>query len=79
MCLGIPMQIFSIDGTIARCSANGVAREVSLFLLQDRELKIDDFVMVHVGYAIEQVQEADALNTWQLHGQMAALGEKDDA
>lgn len=79
MCLGIPMQIISVDGTTARCSAKGIEREVSLFLLQNRSLNVGDFVMVHVGYAIEQVQEAQALSTWQLHEQMAASGEKNDA
>lgn len=79
MCLGIPMQILSIDGTTARCSANGVEREVSLFLLQDRSLNVHDFVMVHVGYAIEQVQEVEARSVWQLHDQMIALVDKNAA
>ena len=75
MCLGIPMQILSIDGTTARCSAKGVEREVSLFLLQDRVLQAGDFVMVHVGYAIEQVQEAAARSAWQLHDEMSSVEE----
>ena len=79
MCLGIPMQILSIDGTTARCSAKGVEREVSLFLLQDRALQVGDFVMVHVGYAIEQVQEAAARSAWQLHDEMADMESKPDA
>lgn len=70
MCLAIPMQILSIDGTTARCSANGVEREVSLFLMQDRPLCVGDFVMVHVGYAIEQVQAAEAQCRWQLFDEM---------
>ena len=77
MCLGIPMQILTIDGHIAHCSAKGVERNVSLFMLQDRNLQTGDFVMVHVGYAIEQVVEAEALKRWQLHDEMNALGEGD--
>lgn len=79
MCLGIPMQILSIDGSTARCSAKGVVREVSLFLLQDRALHAGDFVMVHVGYAIEQVQETVARTAWQLHDEMVSLASKRDA
>ncbi len=48
MCLGIPMEILEIDGFDAHCSAKGVTRDVSLFLLQDEPLAIGDFVMVHV-------------------------------
>ena len=77
MCLGIPMQILAIDGHNARCSAKGVEREVSLFMLQGRDLQVGDFVMVHVGYAIEQVLEAEALKRWQLHDEMNALAEDD--
>lgn len=66
MCLAIPMKIVDIDGYVARCEAKGVQRDVSLFMLQDEELSIDDFVMVHVGYAIQKVTEKDALSSWEL-------------
>ena len=75
MCLAIPMQILSIDGTTARCSANGVEREVSLFLMQQRQLTVGDFVMVHVGYGIEQVQAAEARRRWQLHDELDKLSD----
>ncbi len=58
MCLGIPMQIVSIDGYNARCTAKGVMREVSLFMLQDEHVAVDDFVMVHVGYALPEDDRA---------------------
>ena len=66
MCLGIPMQIVSIDGYNARCEAKGVFREVSLFLLQDEAVAIGDHVMVHVGYAIQTMTEQEARSTWEL-------------
>lgn len=66
MCLAIPMQIIEIDGYVARCEAKGVQRDVSLFMLQDEELAVDDFVMVHVGYAIQKVTEKDARSSWEL-------------
>ena len=74
------MQILTIDGTTARCSAKGVEREVSLFMLQDRKLVVGDFVMVHVGYAIELVIEEEARKRWQLHDELEQLGaEQGDA
>lgn len=54
MCLGIPMQIIAIDGYNARCEAKGVEREVSLFMLQDESVSVGDYVMIHVGYAIQK-------------------------
>jgi len=70
MCLAIPMQITQIDGFMARCAARGVEREVSLILLQDESVQIDDHVLIHVGYAIQKITAEDALSTWDLLDQM---------
>ena len=72
MCLGIPMQIKSIDGYTAHCEAKGVTRDVSLFMMQDDNLKTDDFIVVHVGYAIQKITKQDAQTAWQLYDQMLA-------
>jgi len=72
MCLGIPMQIKSIDGFIANCEAKGVHRDVSLFMLQDEEFQVDDYVVVHVGYAIQKITPREARTAWELYDQMLA-------
>ena len=66
MCLAIPMQIMHIDGNTARATARGVTRDVDLMLVQDHDLAVGDFVIVHVGYAIQRLEPDDALTTWQL-------------
>jgi len=71
MCLAIPMQITQIDGYRARCAARGVEREVSLFLLQDETIQIEDHVLIHVGYAIQKITAEEALSTWELLDQIA--------
>jgi hydrogenase expression/formation protein HypC len=70
MCLAIPMQITQIDGFMARCAARGVEREVSLFLLQDESVQIDDHVLIHVGYAIQKITAEEAFSTWELLDQI---------
>ena len=70
MCLGIPMQIKSIDGFTAQCEAKGVERDVSLFMMQDEKLNIDDFIVVHVGYAIQKISPQEAQTAWELYDQM---------
>jgi len=70
MCLGVPMQIIELDGFVARCTAKGVERDVSLFLVQDEHLEPGDFVMVHVGYAIQKMTPQDARSTWELVDEM---------
>jgi hydrogenase expression/formation protein HypC len=70
MCLAIPMQVIEIEGAMARCSAKGIERDVSLFLLQDGVVAPGDFVMVHIGYAIQKVAEPEARTAWDLYEQM---------
>lgn len=72
MCLGIPMQISAIDGFLARCNAKGVERDVSLFLMQDEGVAPGDFIMVHVGYAIQKMTEQDARSAWEVYDEMLA-------
>lgn len=72
MCLGIPMQIKSIDGFTARCEARGIERDVSLFMLQDEHFQVDDHVVVHVGYAIQKITPQEARTAWDLYDQMLA-------
>ena len=72
MCLGIPMQVREIDGFLARCEAKGVSRDVNLFLLQDDTLVPGDFVMVHVGYAIQKMTEQEARSAWEVYDEMLA-------
>jgi hydrogenase expression/formation protein HypC len=72
MCLGIPMQIKSIDGFMAHCEAKGVNRDVSLFMMQEEELNINDYIVVHVGYAIQRISEQEAQTAWELYDQMLA-------
>ena len=72
MCLGIPMKVLPIDGYNARCEAKGVEREVSLFMLQDEEVKPGDYVMIHVGYAIQKMTPQEARSAWEIFDQMLA-------
>lgn len=72
MCLGIPMKVIAVDGYLARCEAKGVERDVSLFMMQDEPVDIGEFVMVHVGYAIQKMTEQDARSAWEIYDQMLA-------
>ncbi len=73
MCLAIPMQITRLDGDTARAASRGIERDIDLMLIQDQALVVGDFVIVHVGYALQRLDPEDALATWRL------LDEMDDA
>jgi hydrogenase expression/formation protein HypC len=72
------MQINNIDGFVARCEAKGVFRDVNLFLLQDAGLQPGDYVLVHVGYALQKISEAHARSAWELYDEMLAAMPEDE-
>ena len=72
MCLTIPMQVVALDGFTARCQAKGVERDVSLFMLQHEPVQLGDYLIVHLGYAVQKVSEEAALLSWSLFDQILA-------
>ncbi|MGD8349923.1 MAG: HypC/HybG/HupF family hydrogenase formation chaperone, partial [Gammaproteobacteria bacterium] len=61
-------------GFNARCEAKGIERDVSLFMMQGDELEIGDFIVVHVGYAIQKITPQEARTAWELYDEMLAHG-----
>jgi hydrogenase expression/formation protein HypC len=75
MCLGIPGQlkeISDVNGHLARVDVSGVTRIVNIGLLEDEPLEPGDWVLIHVGFAMSKIDEAEAelaLASLQLMGQ----------
>jgi hydrogenase expression/formation protein HypC len=61
-----------ISGFMARCEAMGIEREVNLFMLQHENIIVGDYVIVHVGYAIQKMAPVEARTTWELIDEMLA-------
>ncbi len=66
MCLALPAQIVALDPVtnMATASVDNVKVEVSLTLVDD--VAIGDYVLVHVGYALNKIDEDEALKTLAL-------------
>ena len=66
MCLAIPAQVIEIDGAsdMATVSLGGVRKSISLALVDD--VSVDDFVLIHVGYALNKISEEEARKTLEL-------------
>jgi len=67
MCLAIPAQIVELvndEARIAKVEISGVRRNVSVALCP--EAGVDDWVLVHVGFALSRIDEADARETLEL-------------
>ncbi|MCW3984433.1 MAG: HypC/HybG/HupF family hydrogenase formation chaperone [Candidatus Bathyarchaeota archaeon] len=70
MCLAIPAKIMSLQGETAQVDfGQGVLREVNVSLV---EAKLGDYVLVHAGYAIQVLEEQEALETLSLWNDVIA-------
>lgn len=58
MCLGVPMQVKTIENEVATCEIDGVQREASLMMIDD--VQVGDYVLIHAGFAIEKIDEDEA-------------------
>ena len=69
MCLAIPAKIVEINGLMATVDVGGVRKDISLALVDD--VKVDDYVIVHVGYALNRLDPEEAEATLKLFQQIA--------
>jgi hydrogenase expression/formation protein HypC len=72
MCLAIPVRVVElVAGETAVVDAGGVRKEISLALVED--VAVGDYVILHVGYALQKLDEAEALRTLELFAQIGDL------
>lgn len=64
MCLSLPGKIVEIKGEIARVDYGGITKEANISFVKN--VSVDDFVLVHVGFAIEKVDETQAREMYSL-------------
>lgn len=74
MCLAVPVQVIGVYGDEAEVDIGGVRRRVSIVLTP--EVKAGDYVLLHTGYAINVIDEAEAQETLQILAQMAEIDEE---
>ncbi|MBU6950244.1 HypC/HybG/HupF family hydrogenase formation chaperone [Hahella sp. HN01] len=75
MCLAIPVQVESLlDNDEALVDIGGLKKRISLALVED--VRVGDYVILHVGYALSKIDEDEALRTLALFDEMQALQEE---
>lgn len=80
MCLGIPGCIVSIDNAddlVATVDVSGVRRQINISCIVDEEHPVEscvgDWVLVHVGFAMSRINEAEAAETLRLLQELGEL------
>jgi hydrogenase expression/formation protein HypC len=66
MCLAIPgkiVEIVNVENQIAKVDVGGVRRNINIGMLDENEVAIGDYVLIHVGFAMTKIDEKEAKET----------------
>ncbi|UCE95976.1 MAG: HypC/HybG/HupF family hydrogenase formation chaperone [Candidatus Bathyarchaeota archaeon] len=74
MCLAIPARVVEVEGDLAKVDfGEGVFREVNVALVN---VKLDEYVLVHAGYAIQVIDRKEAEETLKLWNEILKMEQK---
>ena len=71
MCLSVPGKVVEIQNNMAKVEVGGVLRDVSMDVCPDAV--VGDYVLIHTGFAIQKLDEKEALETLELLRKMAEI------
>jgi hydrogenase expression/formation protein HypC len=71
MCLAIPALVVEINGDDGIVDMGGVRKQISLALVDD--VVVGDYVILHVGYALNKLDPEEAERTLALFAEMGAI------
>jgi len=79
MCLSIPSKVVKIDPelNVATVETMGVMRKASLDLI-DQNVEIGDYVLIHIGFAMNKIDKKDALESLNTYQEIMALMEDEE-
>lgn len=72
MCLSIPSRVVEIDKerNVAILDTMGVTREAGLNLMEEEDVKVGDYVLLHIGFVMSKIDEADALESLKIYDEI---------
>jgi hydrogenase expression/formation protein HypC len=77
MCLAVPAKVLELRGNqMALVDLNGTQREISLMVL-DGDVAVGKYVLIHVGYAIEVIDEEEAQRTLRMFEELEAQEDRE--
>ena len=80
MCLSIPSKVVKIDleRNVATVDTMGVKREAGLELMEEGDVKIGDYVLLHIGFIMNKIDEEDALESLKVYNEILEKLDEED-
>lgn len=80
MCLSIPSKVTKInkDTNIATVDTMGICREASLDLMEDGAVEVGDYVLLHIGFIMNKIDQEDALASIDTYKKIIEIMDEED-
>ena len=80
MCLSIPSKVVKIDKerNAATVDTMGVSREASLDLMEEGKVNVGDYVLIHIGFVMNKIDEVDALASLETFAEILAIMDEEE-
>lgn len=80
MCLSIPSKVVKIseDKTLCTVDTMGVQRDANLMMMGDDEVKVGDYVLLHIGFVMNKIDEEEALKSIETYKEILEVMDEEE-
>jgi len=80
MCLSIPSKVVKIDkkANVATLDTMGIKRDASLALMEDGAVEIGDYVLLHIGFTMNKIDEVSALESLETYKEILEIMDREE-
>ena len=80
MCLSIPSKVVKVsdDKTMCTVDTMGVQRDANLMMMDDEDVKVGDYVLLHIGFVMNKIDEEEALASIETYKEILELMDEEE-
>ena len=80
MCLSIPSKVVKIseDKTMCTVDTMGVQRDANLMMMNDEDVQVGDYVLLHIGFVMNKIDEAEAIKSIETYQELLAVMDEEE-
>jgi len=80
VCLSIPSKVIKVsdDKTMCTVDTMGVQRDANLMMMDDEDVKVGDYVLLHIGFVMNKIDEEEALVSIETYREILELMDEEE-
>jgi len=80
MCLSIPSKVVKVsdDNTMCTVDTMGVQRDANLMMMEDDDVQVGDYVLLHIGFVMNKIDEEEALASIETYREILEVMDEEE-